>query len=204
MQPGKGPMILATLLSAGVGLSAVGVAAMAVLQPRPSWVMFGFEFVVLVAASLGLLIGRGRFKDGPALGLVCVAGTIAVGSLFGYLGGGRVLFGQDIRMLFLARVACALALSAVAGWVVLARDPRATIPPFLRGLALGLPVPIVIGAAWYSRGRLGNLPDMATALLAIALFCVVTVLLAASTQLVVKAFRIGIDRADGAEGRAGA
>jgi hypothetical protein len=111
-------------------MSAWYVAALSLVQPRASWVLFGFEIVVLVAAVLGFRIGRGKHNDGPALGLLCVAGAIAVASAFGFLGSGRVLslpslgFTRDVSLkpYLFGRAAAAAILAGAAAWIVLARS----------------------------------------------------------------------------------
>ena len=192
----RGTLLLVLIVSGVVALSAIAGASMAVLQPRASWVMFGFESVVTTAAVLGVLIGRGRYADGPALGLLCVAGTILVGSGFGYLGGGRTLFGINLTPFLLARAAAAGLLVLAAAWIVLARDPKATLPPFIRGAAFGAGVPIVLITLWKMRASIGTIPDMAQVAIAIVVFVLVTGLIATSVQLLVKAFDAGVRRAD--------
>ncbi len=196
--PPKGILLLVLGVCAVVALSALGVGALAVLQPRPSWVMFGFEVIVLVAGVLGVQMGRGRHADGPALGLACIAGTILIGTAFGYLAGGRVLFSTDMRPLVLARAAAAIALACAAGWIVLSRDLKATLPPFIRGLAFGLPIPILLLVVWKLRGTMAGMSDAAQLGLAIVIFALITGLLAASVQFIVKAFDLGMKRADSA------
>lgn len=198
MRPSKAILTLTLIVSAIVGVSAIGVGVTALLQPRASWVMFGFEVVILVAATLGVLLARGRFGDGPALGLVSIAATIFIGSVFGYLGGGRTLFSVDLKPLLLARLVAALLLAAAAGWIVLSRDWKATLPPFIRGCAFGLPIPALLFVLWKFRATLGGLSDALQLGLAIVVFSLITGLLAASVQFLIKAFDIGTRRADAA------
>src|SRR5579862_2091732 len=91
--------LLVLAVSFAVLLSTVLLASLSVVAPllvrdqRPSWALFGFEVVTGVAATIGILMGRGRFADGPGLGLACVAGTILIASGLGWQGAGRQLLG---------------------------------------------------------------------------------------------------------------
>jgi hypothetical protein len=178
-------------ISALVALSAAAVAVMALLQARSSWVMFGFEAVVLVAAVLGVQIGRGRSGDGPSLGLLCVAGTVAVGSAFAYIGGGRILFGVDIKMLVAARAVAAAMLVGVAACLVLARAPSSARPVFVKGALLGVAMLAVLAGVWKARGWIGGIGDVGQLAVGVVVFAVMVALLAASVHLLVKAFDSG-------------
>lgn len=187
----KGAMLLTLILSAIVAISSLAAGAMAIIQPRASWVMFVFEFIILVSAVFGIRIARGKHNDGPATGLVCIAGCIAVAALFGYIGGGRTLFSIDTRPLLVARAGAAAILTALAAWLVLSRDPKTTIRPFIYGCITGLPVPILLIAIWKLRSKLGAMSDVLVMGIAILAFVLITGLLAASVQFLVKAFERG-------------
>lgn len=194
--PSKAILLFVLALSGVVALSAAGVGIASLLQDRASWVMFAFELVVAIAGILGVMIGRGRFADGPALGVAAIAGTVLLGSLFGYLGGGRLLYGVDMRPLLYARAAAALLLGAAAGWIVVSRDLKATLPLLVRGLSFALPIPLGLFAYWKFRGRIAGISDAAQLGIAIIGFALFTGLLAASVQFIFKAFEIGTRRAE--------
>jgi hypothetical protein len=194
--PSKGILFFVLALSGVIAVSAAGVGIASLLQDRASWVMFAFEIVVLVAGVLGMLIGRGRFADGPAIGIAAVAGTVLLGSLFGYLGGGRVLFGVDLRPFLYSRAIASLLLGAAAAWIVVSRDLKATLPLLIRGVAFGLPIPLGLIAYWQFRGRMSCISDVAQLGLAIVGFSLLTGLLAASVQFIFRAFEIGARRAE--------
>lgn len=68
-------------------LSALAMAlAAAILPPTPVWVLTGFEVVIALAGLMGLLGFKGRFDDGQALFLTCIAGTLFVAGFLSYLG----------------------------------------------------------------------------------------------------------------------
>jgi hypothetical protein len=179
-------------ICAAIACSALAAGVMAVVQPRASWVMFGFEAVVLVSAVLGALLGRGKFRDGPSLGLLCVAGAIVVASAFGYLGGGRTLFGTDVRTLTLARAAAGAALVGVAAWLVLSRAPGATLPRFTKGAALSLGVIALLAGLWKGQRWIGSLNDVGQLAVGMVAFALITALLAASIHMLVRAFQAGL------------
>lgn len=77
------------LVAAVVGVMAV-VASVVTLgavlfrADQPYWMVVGFEVVVLGAGVYGVLIAKGRFRDGPGMALLCVAGTLLVAGVLGY------------------------------------------------------------------------------------------------------------------------
>ncbi len=203
------PRLLVLLVSLAVLCSAVLLAGLAAGAPllardqRPSWALFGFEAVVAVAAVLGVLMGRGRYSDGPGLGLACVAGTILVGSALGWAGAGKVLLGVSLKPVLGGRALASLAIASVGAWCVLARNPR-SIRLALFGAILIAPIVLGVGAAMTPAGR--RLLDKAMAaspgtqfIGAVGGFTVVAVLLSAGTHLLIRAFEMG--RPDSTSGR---
>ena len=73
-------------LSALLGASSIGLAALAAISG--AWFVLGLEVVVLVATVIGLLLGRGRFREAPAMTLALIAGAVGLCSLLGYLSTG--------------------------------------------------------------------------------------------------------------------
>lgn len=175
-----------------VAVSALVVGVLALVQPRASWFMFGFEGVVLVSAVLGALLARGRYPEGPSLGLLSVAGAILVGSAFGYLAGGRTLFGVDVRMLSAGRALAALVLVGTSAWIVLSRAPRVSLPRFSKGAVLALCVLALLAALWKGRGWIGSLGDVGQLAVGMGAFVLITGLMAASVHLLVRAFQAGL------------
>src|SRR5437763_1134903 len=92
----KSSLLAAIMLCSLTGISSVAVIAAAALDSPPAWFLFAFEVVILLACIIGCLIGIGRFAEGPAIGLACIAGCIAVGSLLGYFGAGKALMGRSL------------------------------------------------------------------------------------------------------------
>jgi hypothetical protein len=113
---------------------------------------------------------------------------VLIGTVFAYLGGGKTLFGVDMRSLVFVRAGLAGVLGVATGWMVVARNPARSLPLLVRGCAVGAPVPVLAMAAWKLRPRIGALPEFAQVGVAIVGFTLVTGLLAASVHLLIKAF----------------
>lgn len=191
--------LMLTALSGLTGLSALVVAALALLQrPSPAWFLAWFELVVVAAGIFGVLVGRGRFREGPAITLLCIAGVVAVGTLLGYLSAGRELMGVSLTGLLLARAAGAAVFAAAAGADVLLREPRRSVPMLCKGIAAGVPVMIVLVLA--ARGSMLSqvsgwhpLAQVAFWLLGFAVFAA---LACASAHWVIRSFQIGVELAE--------
>jgi hypothetical protein len=113
-------------LSAVVALSALATIAGAVFVPaRPIWALIGFELITLLAGGFGLAVAAGRFSIAPGLALACVAGTVLVASVFGYLGATGQIGDWKLQSWLLVRTAASVLLGLLAAWVVLRRVPGA-------------------------------------------------------------------------------
>lgn len=144
-------------LSGGVFLVLAFVA-----DAKPVFTMAGFELMTLVSGVIGVLVGLGRFKEGPALALAMIAGAVLSGTVLGYLAaaGKRdflnptgTLGNVPLGLWLHGRVLASLVLAAVAAVIVLIRDRRSWML-LARGIACGVPV-LVMAALAYT-GKLGN------------------------------------------------
>lgn len=104
-------------LSAVLGVSAIGLAGLAAASS--AWFVLGFEAVVGVIAVIGLLFGRGRFPQAPAMTLAMIAGGVGLCSVLGYLSTGAAGYAVgpvSMKLVLAARLALAgtFALGAVA------------------------------------------------------------------------------------------
>lgn len=179
------------LLSAAV---ALGVGAFA--TPHP-YFMLGFEVVILIAAAFGVLIGMGRFSEGPAIALACVAGTIGIGSLLGYLGAGRQLGSVNLTPFLYARGAAAGVLALLAAVTVLKRHPGQSLPALVRGAASGVAFAVVIGGLYLIRAQVIAYGPLAKIAMVIIGGIVGLGLFAAMTHYTIKAFEAGRIRTNG-------
>jgi hypothetical protein len=195
------------LTCAAVGLSALAGIVVSLLLgkivpgAKPAWTMLGFEIITLVSAVLGVLFAAGRFRDAPAMALVCVAGTVFSAAVCAHIGVHGELGRFSIVPLTGGRVLAAALLAALGGTCVLVRDP-ASWRVFLKGAILGLPMLIGVGVLAATRGaiidRLGALGSTGKIAVIGVYALVAGGMLCASVEFVVRAFRMGVipDAAD--------
>jgi hypothetical protein len=193
--------LISLLLSSAVLLSALAIGGLSVGVPlvkagaQPAWLLFGFEVVVGVAASIGVLFGLGRFGDGPGLALACVGGTVLAASALGWLSANRQLGGHSITPLLAFRCLTAAAFGLLAGVCVLSRDARSWRLVGW-GLATGLPCLIAAGAVIRPGSRraieaaISQAGTVGTIGVVLAVL-VLAVLLCASMHLLIRAFELG-------------
>lgn len=133
MRKATGAISALVLLSAlvGIGVSLFG-------HPQPVWAWFGFEIVVLVSAGLGVIFGLGRFRQGPAMTMVSVGGTIAVATLFGRLALLANLSTLATDPWVIGRLLAGGVLGLGATVLVFSRDRRCW-PSFIKGVLLAMP-----------------------------------------------------------------
>jgi hypothetical protein len=120
-----------------------------------------------------------------------------VGSVLGYLGSGRNVSGVGLKPFLMVRLLLGAGIGIAGAWIVLARRPGVAVPRLVKGVLVGLPLPILGAVLWAARARLAALPEMARIGGAVVLFVVVTALLAASVDLIVRAFETGRRDEDG-------
>jgi hypothetical protein len=190
-------ILLVVGLSALLAASAtvLGLAAVAMAE-KPAWALFGFELVILVAAAMGVLFGVGRFRDAPAMALVCIAGTIFAAAILGWasvaasVGEAKTLARIPLTPLMASRVLAAAALAAVAAYCVLSRTREAWRTALL-GALLGSPA-VAVGAALVNPSSRQSVAAVLTSPWgAVIAFIVLGALLAASIHLLIRGFEIG-------------
>ncbi|MCC6679004.1 MAG: hypothetical protein IT436_17905 [Phycisphaerales bacterium] len=135
--------MLTAAICAIVLLSALATAVLAiVVPPKPAWTFVTFELVIAVCCALALPFGRGAYRDGPGLALICFAGAIFAGSVLGYLSVHGVLGTTSLKLWVLVRVALAGVIGAAAVGIVLIRNPRSW-GVLAKGLALLSPLLVI-------------------------------------------------------------
>ena len=193
------PVRLVVAVASAVGLvsalAGMGVAIF-VLQP-PAWMMFGFELVSMVAAVFGVGVAMGRFADGPALTLLCIAGVWGTGTLFGRV---TAIHHPGLRTLttdpwVLGRVVLSVLVLAAAAYAVLMRNPRSWLV-LIRGVVLGGLALGILGAGWALRGSavLRTVSGPLEILRIVGLFVAALAvggLLSVGGHLVIRAFEMG-------------
>ncbi len=181
------------VLCAATGLSSLVLLAIAIWNQPTSWFLVGFEVVIAVAAAMGVLAAMGRFRDGPALTLLCIAGAVGVGSLLSYIGAGKFLAGQSLRPYLMLRLVDAALLALAAAVIVLARSPRLALPALAKGLLFGAVLCGIVAAAWFSRSWISSSAGPARAAIFIAMGIASICLIAASGHYLIRAFAAGAD-----------
>ena len=151
--PPPGPARWAALgLSAALAISVPPVLFVTLIRgDAVLWFSSIFELLVLAAAVSGIASGLGRFVNGWALSLACVAGTVLVCAVFAFLEI-RANFGSEpdvaglIKPYLALRLALAAAIAGVASAAVFSRN-RACWIALAKGLLVLVP-PVAI-VAWY-------------------------------------------------------
>lgn len=185
---------LALVISALV----LGIAAVAIpyIQPgqKASWILLGFEIVILVAGVLAVLFGRGKYAEGPGLALALIAATVMAGSAFGFLGAGTKLGTISLMPIAVARVLLGCALGAAAAYCVLVRNAAAWRVAWM-GVGLGMPFVAIAGAVVFGPSRRAIMSLVSGGLLqtgvAVVGAAVIGGLLCASVHMIIKAFEMG-------------
>lgn len=186
------------VLSALTVLSALGLIVASFTQHPPAWFLILFEAPVLISGVFGLLLAKGsRFGgvSGPAMTLLCIAGCVGAGSLLGYVGTGRAVAGYSLTKVMIGRAGMAAALAVLSALHVLLRKPSLSLPLLLKGVLIGLPLPV---AAFCVMGGVGQaqyqaLPEVVQILLALFGMLLVAGLICACVHLVVRAFQVCLE-----------
>lgn len=198
--------LLAALTCIAIGLSAIAGIAGALLGASPLWFFLGFEIVTLAACVFGVLLAMGRFPDGPALGLLCVLGTVAVGAILGDIStqlsnpiGGPVLrtFGKGglvqipITTFLALRLAGAGIIGICAAWTVLHRRPSESLKSLAVGLGLSIAMLVILAIGWKVRAPLASIGSFASTIGLLTVGVLALGLLAASVHYTLRAFEFG-------------
>jgi hypothetical protein len=197
--PPKSVRLVIGVLCGVVALSALAFAGAALFAgPKVNRVLLGFESVTLAASILGVLFARGKFQDGQGLAMACVAGTVFVAAVLGYLGskGNLVTNRGDVplKMYLLARVGCACVLGVVGAGLVLSRNARSW-SYLWKSAATGLPVLAAAAAFVLSpgavRGVLSKFPGWLAGMGLTVGGLLAVVLISASVHCLIRAFEMG-------------
>jgi hypothetical protein len=134
-------------------VAAVTIGAVLMRAEQPYWMVVGFEVVVLIAAGFAVGIARGKFRDGPGMALLCVAGTLMVAGVLGYIStkgtqGVLKLQGRSVPMKpwALLHLAGAGLMALLAAYEVLRRNSR-SMYYIARGAMAGVPLAAIVGVA---------------------------------------------------------
>lgn len=184
------------LLTAPAGIYVAGTSGLGYVV--------AFEFVVLLAAAMGVLTGLGKLKSGPAMSMLCTGGVVFAGAVLSEPrlvarvlqggSGGAATGGVDLTPWVIARVICGLGLCGLAALTLLLRRPGVSFPLLVRGTLLGLPVLAVLAALLIDRTRamLADLSPIPSALLAVFGCLLMVALVSVSAHCIIRAFEVGI------------
>lgn len=192
-------LALTLLISAGLAVSAA-YGLWSALSGQ-IWAQAGFEALLLIAGVFGALTGLGKFREGPAMALICAAGAGFVGAGLAFLtrGGRPPLIGVDMLLAMLtdpiagARLGGVAGLAALAGLIVLLRRPAASFRYVGLSAATGAPVALA-GALWIlgpGRSAFVALHPLLRAVVGAAAFLAVIGLATVSLHCLIRAFEQG-------------
>lgn len=135
-RPPRWMLALCLVLGAGIALSA-GLGIFRTVSAHPTnWFVFGFETLLLVAGVFGIGCGLGKYREGPALAMLCVGGTVIVASVLGYTALHKTYLGIQRDPLTFARLSAGGGFAALAALTVMARRPHASSANVVTGLML--------------------------------------------------------------------
>lgn len=161
-----------------------------------NWFVVGLEAVITVAGAIGVMhatASRRGFREGPAIGLVCVAGAVLVCAGLSFITLNAGFRGIQRDPFFLARTAAGCGLLALAAVAVLLRKPSETFRPLLVGVVMGVlaaatAAPLVLPGTRKAIQAAHPVVESLTFLIAGVLLIG---FVSASTHLIIKAFDRG-------------
>jgi hypothetical protein len=202
------PMLLRVgvlIASAAAGLSALPWIWFAIGRFGGfDWGLFGFEVMTLVAGVFGVLLGMGRFREGWAIGVTAIAGSMLVSLVFGLFVG--FIFSKRVEsfpelatltdVTLYLRVVVIGVLGAAASLAVFARSSRSW-GYVVRSAAVGGPLVVAAGliykdmgpGAWVNSLLGSSGPVAGVTLLSVGLVGIVLFSIAA--HLLIRAYECG-------------
>jgi len=172
-----------------------------------AWGLFGFELLTAVAGVFAILFAMGKFKEGWAIGVTAIAGSILVALVFGlyidFIMSKKTDF-PDIYPLakytFLARGAIIAALFALASFAVFVRDSR-SISYIIKAALCAAPLAAIVAVMYFNFGpgvwinsTLSNANKGSGALqsvLGLSIGLLFIILISAAGHLLIRAYECG-------------
>lgn len=194
--------MLSLLLGVAVIVSSLGMAyAATVLATSPRWDLMGFELISLSAGVMAILFGMGKFREGPGLALLAIAGTVFAASVLGFIGVGQQIALKSqaaplsLKTYVMARVAIAAAFAAISVLVVLTRNKAAMLAA-LKSLFAWIPVAIILAGVVKRgaiSGALAGAPQFVGPTLGAIAGLALIGFLAAAVHMTIRAFELARD-----------
>jgi len=200
--------IYALAMIGGLGAVGAGAAGVVFATRGDAWMTLAFQSLVVAAGIIGALSGFGKFRSGPSLALLCVAGTLLAAGVLGFVGaGGNVSPGNLLRMregaltagrlpawVMVAEVGLAGVFMLLSGVLALNRKPEESWRRLGLGVLLALPIG-VCGAALVATplgARIAEMHWLASGSLLVVGFLVFVGLASASAHQIINAFAAGL------------
>lgn len=171
-----------------------------------AWGMFGFELLTIVAGAFAIMLAMGKYKDGWALAVTAIAGSILVAMVFGMYVDFVMAKKTDFPDLYplakntlLGRGAVVGGLFLIASLSVFARSKK-SIPLIIKSVLCIAPVAIVGALMHYNIGpgiwinkhlAPGTGSGALQAVLVLGMGVVFITLVSASGHLLIRAFESG-------------
>jgi len=194
--------LLCLIIAVPVALSAIAGTAYAIKNNLT--LLTGFEISTLFASMFCVLIGLGKFKDAPAIGMLIAAGAIltaaalgdpALGTFIRSRGNAQPTPGTlNLVPFALARVAAAAAFAMLATCTALAQKPATSLRFLFSGIALMTPLAGIVAAVAVGsiRSAILGLNGITLAAIVVTTMIVAIAFLAASGHMLIKAFEVGM------------
>lgn len=194
--------MLSLLLGIAVLVSSLGMSYTAtILATSPRWDLLGFELIALSAAVIAILFGLGKFREGPGMAMLAVAGTVFASAVLGFVGVGQqiALKGQaapmSLQTYVVVRVAIAGAFALMAVLMVLTRN-KAALTAALKSLYAWVPIAIIL-IAIINKGAIANMlsgaPQFIGPTLGVIAGLALVGFIAAAAHMTIRAFELARD-----------
>ncbi len=194
-RPPRWILALCLVLGAAFALSGgLGVARAFSTQPT-NWFTVGFESLLIVCGLFGVGCGLGRYREGPALAMVCVAGAALVATVLGYTASHGGYTGIQRNPMAFARLSASLAFALLGGLTVMSRRPHASAGSAFTGVVMGA---LAVGAGALlalpgPRGAIAGLHPVLTTVVFLALGVLLVAFISASVHNLIRALEHGKD-----------
>jgi len=189
------------------GVLALWALAMVILAafvaPRPAWILFGFETMVVASGVVAVAFGRGKFQDGPGLALACVAGTVFAAAALSWLGnrqGVTLIEGRgpvSLTIFAAARVGIAALVGLGAAYAVLRRTAVGRGYAW-RAIAAVAGIGVLGAVMMFGRGAMAGWSGVIQGAISLLWLGAVMGLICAGGHCVIRAFESGRTEREGA------
>lgn len=195
---------LACIAAIGVGAACAVLAVIEVFRtPKINQLYFlaAFALAAVVAGVFGVLTSMNRFRNGPALAMLCVSGPLLAGAMLGepalsarLLGQPvepMVLSGVPIKYLALAQLGCGVLVMLCIPLTVFARNPARCWGYVARAVAASLPLVASLAVFKFLPRVFPSIPGAVMWGVGAIVFFVVVAFFSISMHCLIRAFESG-------------